>query len=282
VYVMGGTSSKAIDIYDSAAISFATTGLPVLNSTRFGATATPNGSGSIILTGGATSSGGSGTQSVEQFDTTTNTSHLYGGANSSLSVGRAEHSATLFGKWLVIVGGSPTSASVDVIDTTLSTAGGNQVASFNPSGGQIRLAQAAAAVDASTLLVAGGLSATGTPISSMQTYTFNSAAGTVSAVSAAQALVHARARFALLVIGSAKFLAVGGTTAMSALGDTATASIEEIDATQLTTIAWPTSLSVARQAFGAAKLSFSAATNSVFLLAGGASSSSSELLVMPN
>jgi hypothetical protein len=217
---------------------------------------------------------------------------------STLFVGRAEHAAVLAGKWLYFIGGyDPTGAgggtpnyspSIDALDTTLPVDNqglGTQVLHSNaPANAVSRVAHAALALDSSTILVAGGLGSATTFVSSFQKYSVNSTTGAVTSatvVGTAQNLTTARARFQLLPAGPAnQYLVFGGSTALAAGGDTATATMEIIDA-NLQTVAAFGNLTVARQALSV--VSIAGTTHQTFVAVGGASSGTNgvEVVVGP-
>ena len=306
VYVMGGSANVRVDVfvYNAAASPWGswqqdtTPALAQLVTARSGHSATLLGaasvnvgqaidnSGMIVVAGGFTGAR-AGIDTLELFDPSANggngasTPWTYNtGTTTTFSVKRAEHSAVLIGPWLFFIGGfdgtSAYSSTIDVLDTrrfvtsTLPT----QISTSSPSGGIGRMGHSAIAVDASTILVAGGYDGASV-LSSMQKYTVDSTTsggtkGTVTAIAAAVSLATARVRFPLLAAGpSNKYLAFGGTNSYGT-PDVATGSVEIINATSTLTASPGGTLKSLRQALTATNLNLTGASNFAFLVAGGA------------
>ena len=189
----------------------------------------------------------------------------------------------LAGKWLYIVGGYDPSGpnispSIDALDTTLpadnGSNGGQIVHTNTPTNAIPRYGHAGITLSSTSLLIVGGHDDTTNFLTSMQKYTVDSSAGTVTSVTTAQNLATARMRFPLVgAVGAAnKFLVFGGSTAMASGGDTASNSIELIDATGTLSASSFGTLQSARQGERVADLQSNLnSANSLFVIAGGAS-----------
>jgi hypothetical protein len=313
VYIMGGANDAVaannlkIDVflYNPATPNvfgaWQSTTLPLLQVARTGHSATLLGpasginSGKIVVAGGYNAAHATGLSSLELFDPA-----AAGGNGSStvytptLLVGRGEHASVLAGKWLVMIGGSePATAnispSVDALDTTAGPSAATITATTSATmtglGAVGRMAHSAITLSSTSIMVVGGVAATGAMLSSMQKYTVDNITGSVTAVSAAQNLAIGRARFPLLPAGPLnKYLVFGGTTQQSTgpAADTSTVTIELIDASGTLVASAFGALRSPRQAFPAANLLVTGASNFVFLLAGGGTvGSGAEIVIGP-
>jgi surface adhesion protein len=312
VFIMGGANDATVannvkvDVfqYDTGTASpfgtWQTTAM--LATARIGPSATLIGGstsntcqGKIVVAGGYTTSG-AGINTLECFDPGAGTSSIYSFKPTSvmtttLSTGRGEHAAVVMGQWLFLIGGydgTTYASSIDALDLTRfvnSTLSNSQiVTSSSVTNAVSRAGHAAIALDATTMLVAGGYDGS-SALTSMQKYTVDTNAvgaahpnaGKVTAISTAQNLATGRARFPLLAAGPLnKYIVFGGSSTIStnASPDTATSSIEVIDNSGVTLSASGFgNLKQARQAPSAVNLNLSATSNFAFLIAGGGTAS---------
>jgi hypothetical protein len=301
VYFFGGSaSSLVVDIYDSGTDSFLTASLPSMavyrklpTATLLGAASGTN-SGKIVLAGGFTTVHSVILTSMELFDPVAGTSTLYNRTNAKLNGtdGRAEQSATLVGKWLVLVGGQTNStwgtSSADSFDTTLSPANAVVTSSTPPSNGSLRGAHAAALLSNGTdILLVGGYGNSQTPIKTVQTYTVSATTGLVTAASATVNLASTRAQMPMVATRQTdKFIVIGGIGAYSTGTDTGKNTVELVDASGATIAASSLSnMSVVRGISAAVNLNLGT-SNFAFLVAGGdpggtAAAGTAETLIEP-
>ena len=305
VYVMGGAASKNIDVFNTADNTWqAGPGLPTLAIARAGHSATLLGSASInssgtidnrnkiAIVGGYVPSGGSagtGLDTLELFDPSTATSSQYkfnSGTATTMFKQRGDHAAVLMGPWLFIIGGfdgsTNFSSSIDALDTTRavqsSLSASQIVTSSGLTNAQGRIGHSAIALDSTTMLVVGGYNGTSL-LTSFQKYTVDpTTAGTnttsgqvtsITAISTPTNLTTARMYFPLLAAGPLnKYMVFGGTSTLGA-PNSATTSIEVIDASAMTASTYASSLLVGRQSYQGVNLTLTGASNFAFVLGGG-------------
>ena len=269
-------------------------------SARLSPTATVLGAGSGSNSGRVVISGGYTTafvplSSVELF-TPGGTSASY--TTTLIASGRADHTATMVGKWLVFVGGNTGSggaatvaSSADALDTTLSTNTAVMVTSTPVTNASRRSAHAAQALSNGTdILLMGGVDNTGALLKTAQRYALNPASGVVTAATANVAMANVRASFpALGTRMTDKIVVFGGSVALSS-NDTGGTSIELLDVTganvAVSGYGGAAALSVARHDARAVQLALAGASNLSFLVVGGdpggaATSGSVEVIVDP-
>ncbi len=214
VLVAGGFSPTLLpsaELYDPATGNWSMTSGPVIDS-RYHHTATLLPTGQVLVAGGYYYDYGTNTTRVRQSAELYNPgSGRWSTAGTPLSVGRAEHSATLLPNGQVVVAGGWNDQSGTLGSTEIYNPGTNNwqtLASLNSA----RLTHTATLLPSGQVLVAGGQDSNGNALASAELYYY--AAGSWAAAGSLQT---GRASHTATLLPNGKLLAAGGLIAGSYL-----------------------------------------------------------------
>jgi hypothetical protein len=202
VLIAGGDLLGTAELFDPGTRQFTATGK--MASPRYGQTATLLANGTVLLAGGADSSGKAPLASAEIYDPTSGAFATTG----SMSTARTSHAAALLGDGRVlIVGGSDGNASLtggEIYDPASK--------SFTSTGAMLeaRWGLTATSVAAGKVLVTGGFGLSGAPLSSAELYDPGTDPATGHFVAAGSMAV-ARGRHTATVLSDGTVLLVGGS-----------------------------------------------------------------------
>jgi len=212
-------SRDTAEIINLAAGSTAATTL--MNAPHVGATGTLLGSGKVLIAGGATSAGGSGTDFAELFSAGTFTcpgTDCTTGNRSHMTTARNGHGALLLPNGYVALFGGKTDAGTMTASIELFNPTGTGI--FTPNAATLGTArwllQATRLAGAGRILISGGF--TGTTTASTVLNLFDVSGTTLTAVTGIDALTTARGGHTATLLFGGTALMSGGTSG-SASGD---------------------------------------------------------------